>query len=176
MNWRGNIAKKKKRFFSPSYNNKALIAIKMQHFDQAISILEDINKKDPGFKTAHYNLALSYLFIGRYDSAISKLNRLYRANRKDADIVSSLAISYLLKGKNKTAIKLFEELDPKWHSRGDNSIYYGLALYKAGKLNESLEVINKNNTKGIKDIDEMVARLSDYVEHHLELKEEASNI
>jgi serine/threonine-protein kinase len=97
--------------------NVGWVFINARRYDDAISALAPVVRRDPGYVQAHTRLSAAYSFSGRHEQALEEAVTANRLAQNSAATRASLAQALALAGRRADAERLLEELlaDRKQH-------------------------------------------------------------
>lgn len=152
------------------HNNKAYILMKLRHFDQARTELEEAIKLAPTLKTPRYNFAQLNIQFGHTEIAERELRTLLRGAPEDIDVLSALGVINLYQNRIKEARQLFEKIPERLRRREDIAIHYAISLYLSGELELSRAVLLRLGVFQIPSLRVVNQSLNRWIDRDLEIQ------
>jgi tetratricopeptide (TPR) repeat protein len=107
--------------------NEARRLLQVGRFDEALSVLHELEQKQPGLKGLSHELGAAYYRKGDYANAIASLKKAIEENGADSEAVQLLGLSYYLAQKPAEAIPELEKVQT-WYASANIDAAYILGI------------------------------------------------
>jgi len=119
----GKVAQMAQSQASPGEFDEARRLLQQGKFEEAISVLHQLESTHPGIKGLSHELGAAYYKKGDYVSAISSLKKAQEENSRDNEAVQLLGLSYYLAGRPAEAIPELEKVQTWFASANVDASY-----------------------------------------------------
>jgi len=157
------------------HNNKAYILMKLRHFEQAKSELQEAIKLAPELKTPRYNFAQLNIQFGHIDLAEKDLRMLLRLAPEDIDVLAALGVVALYLNQPQQARQIFEKIPDRLRRREDVAIHYAISLYQSGEIEQSRAVLLRLGVLQIPNFRMVTQSLNRWIDRDLEVKRQTAS-
>jgi len=124
-------------------NNSAVhLALKHQ-YDEARGLLQRAIDAQPQVAKFHRNLSVIYGLVKRWDEALASARTAEKLSPADPSIVEQRCGLELDEGDASEALKCYERLNSLRSPDTLTQTYFGIALFRTGKVKESLALLEK---------------------------------
>lgn len=124
-------------------NNSAVQLTSENHFVEARTLLQRAIEAQPNIANFHRNLSIVFESLKMTDEALASARTAEKLSPKDPSIVDHLCALELDKGNSTAALGCYERLNSIQPLDGLAHTYYAIALLGSGRLDESIEVLEK---------------------------------
>jgi Flp pilus assembly protein TadD len=124
-------------------NNRAVRLTLNSNYSDAEVLLENAIKQDPTIAKFHRNLSIVLEKMNRYDEALASARTAAQLEPSNPSVLDQLCLLELAKGSAPAAVACYEKLDSVQPLDAETEPYYGMALFRLGKTDESLEILEK---------------------------------
>jgi len=121
-----------------------LTYFQMKDYQQAKARLEDGIHQDPSNPELHFNLGTAYDKLDRFDEVVREMEQALALDPEHADAMNYLGYSYADRGINvEEAVSLTQQAVTLKPHNGYYVDSLGWALYKVGRIEEALEMMQR---------------------------------
>jgi tetratricopeptide (TPR) repeat protein len=121
-----------------------LTYFQMKEYQQAKARLEDGIHQDPSNAELHFNLGTAYDKLDRFDEVVKAMEQALELDPEHADALNYLGYSYADRGINaEEAVSLTQQAVTLRPHNGYYVDSLGWALYKVGRIEEALEMMQR---------------------------------
>jgi tetratricopeptide (TPR) repeat protein len=121
-----------------------LTYFQMKDYQQAKARLEDGIQQDPSNAELHFNLGTAYDKLDRFDEVVRAMEQTLELDPEHADALNYLGYSYADRGINgEEAVSLTQQAVTLKPHNGYYVDSLGWALYKVGRIEEALEMMQR---------------------------------
>jgi tetratricopeptide (TPR) repeat protein len=147
-------------------NNRALMAMKANNFNEASDLLNKAIKLAPSIKVTKYNLAQLYIKFNHTKEARNLL-RPYLNSSNDKDLVFSMMNIELIEGNLKQSKHWEEKIAVNDYKREDIALYRALLFFELKEFNKAKEALGLQRPTVIKEINRATNVLKAQIENEL---------
>jgi tetratricopeptide (TPR) repeat protein len=124
-------------------NNRAVRLTLESNYSEAEILLEKAIKEDPAVAKFHRNLSIVLEKLNRFDEALESARTAAKLDPTNPAILDQLCLLELAKGTPSAAVECYEKLDSVQSLGTNMQAYYGMALFRVGKVDESLATLER---------------------------------
>jgi protein O-mannosyl-transferase len=124
-------------------NNLGLTLLRLNRYQESISVLQRAAKLHPKSAAAHLNLGLAFSRAGRREDAINQLRLGLAITPNHADALAQLGLDLILTGRNQEAIQVLNRAVDLRPDSVEIHDQLGSALAHTGKISLAIEQFRK---------------------------------
>lgn len=147
-------------------NNRALLAMKANNFNEASDLLKKAIELAPNVKITKYNLAQLYIKFNHTKAARELLNPYVRQSQ-DKDLIFSMMSIELMEGNLKKASSWESKFEIQDYKREDIALYRALLFFELKEYNKAKIALGIQRPTVIKEINRATDVLKVQIENEL---------
>lgn len=156
-------------------NNKALVALKSQNYEDAHTLLTKAIKLSPKSNVPKYNLAQVYIKFNHLKKARNLISPLIHKNPGDIDLILSMMTIELAEGNLEKAYSWSKRFSKDELKREDISLYVALLHYEMNSYEQAKAVIGGQRPTIIEEIKSATEVLTKKIDLELDKEKKAKD-